>query len=236
MRKLLIFLFAFCISANADVTQNQQVYAAANVLKSFGCDANKSISVDELRHAKAIAVLTDVTKTSFIASVQKGNGVFSMRDFDGNWTPPLMVKYRSFGAGPQAGIESKDMILIFHTSKSFRDIFEGADLLGLNAGATVGEGGAAGVTTDLPEMSAWIVNPGESTGVYFGVSLDFGRLMIDDQATNDYYERIYDYEDILNGSPKDSQYTKLLKKALNTYILNDGSDYQCNIDKFVIEN
>ena len=236
MKKLLVFLFAFCIGANADVTQNEQVYAVANVLKSFGCDANKSISVNELKHAKAIAVLTDVTKVGFVASVQKGDGVFSMRDLNGNWTPPLMINYRSFGAGIQAGIESKDMILIFHTSKSFRDIFEGENTIGLNAGATFGEGGAAGVTTDLPELSAWIVNPGESTGVYAGVSVDFGRLTIDDQATNDYYERIYDYEDILNGSPKDSKYTRMLKKALNTYILNDGSHYQCNIDKFVVEN
>lgn len=235
MKKLLVFLFAFCIGANADVLQNEQVYAAANVLKSFGCTPNKSITKDQLKHVKAIAVLTDVTKAGLVASVQSGNGVFSMRDLNGNWTSPIMIKYRSFGAGVQVGVESTDMILLFQTSKSFRDIFEGENTIGLNAGASFIEGGSTGVTTDLPELSAWIVNPGESTGVYVGASVDFGRLTIDDQATNDYYERIYDYADILNGSPKDTIYTKMLKKALNTYILNDGSDYQCNIDKFVIE-
>ena len=32
MKKLLVFAFAFCLSLSADVFQNEQVYAAANVV------------------------------------------------------------------------------------------------------------------------------------------------------------------------------------------------------------
>ncbi|MBF6669164.1 hypothetical protein CSPB12327_03265 [Campylobacter sp. RM12327] len=42
-------------------------------------------------------------------------------------------------------------------------------------------------------------------------------MRINDQDTNDYYERMYDYEDILNNSPKDSVQTKALKKILEKY-------------------
>ncbi|WP_311337168.1 lipid-binding SYLF domain-containing protein [Campylobacter ureolyticus] len=235
MKKLLVFAFVFCLSLSADVFQNEQVYAAANVVKSFGCDNNNTVSEKYLENVKAVAIIPDVTRTSAIASTQKGKGVFSMRDLNGNWTPPIMITYSSFGAGPQVGIESADMILLFQTSKSFRDIFKGQDLLGLNAGGTIGEGSMAGRTTDLPEVSAYIVKTGKTSGVYFGASLDFGRIVIDDQATNDYYERIYDYQDILNGSPRDSKYTKMLKHALNVYLANDREKFRCDIDKFIVK-
>ncbi|CZE48925.1 lipid-binding SYLF domain-containing protein [Campylobacter geochelonis] len=223
MKKLLATLCvsAFCIYANADVIQNQEVYAAANVVKSFGCDANQTLSEKYIKNAKAVAILTDVTRSSFLVSTQQGKGVFSMKDEHGNWSSPILIKYKGFGAGLQAGYESSDMILLFQTSKSFKELFDGEDTLELNAGVSLVEGARAGVATDLPEVSAWIVKPGKVSGVYLGVSVDFGRLTIDDQATNDYYERIYDYEDILNDSPKDSKYTRALKQTLATYL---GSD------------
>ncbi|NLY03859.1 MAG: lipid-binding SYLF domain-containing protein [Campylobacter sp.] len=235
MKKLLVIIFTLLVSANADVVQNQQIYAASNVVKSFGCDGNRSL-IEAVKHAKAVAILTDVKKIGFIASVQSGEGVFSMRDMNGEWTSPIMIRYKGFGVGAQAGIESRDIIVLFQTSKSFQDIFEGSDTLELNAGASVGEGYGSGIATDLPDMSAWTVSPGEVTGIYAGVSLDFGRFTIDNQATYDYYGRIYDYEDILNGSPKDSRYTKIFKNTLKTYLGGDVENFQCNIDKFIIEN
>ncbi|QKF64834.1 lipid-binding SYLF domain-containing protein [Campylobacter corcagiensis] len=236
MKKILLGLVLLCLGANADVTQNERVYAAANVVKSFGCDTNRTFQDKYLKHAKAVAILTDVTRTGVIASVQSGDGVFITRDFNGNWTSPLMIKYRGFGVGFQAGVESRDVIVLFQTSKSYRDIFEGMDTLEANAGASAFDGGyATGAMTDLPEVSAWMINHGEVTGLYVGATIDFGRLTIDNQATNDYYERIYDYEDILNGSPRDSKYTKMLKNSLSTYISGDRKDGQCNVDKFIYE-
>lgn len=237
MKKIFAALLVLFVSASADVTQNQQVYAAANVLKSFGCDVNRTFEEKYLRHAKAVAILTDVTRTGLIASVQRGDGVFSMKDMDGKWTSPIMIKYRGLGIGVQAGIESRDVIVLFQTSKSFRDIFEGMDTLELSAGASIFDGGySAGAMTDIPEVSAWMVNHGEVSGLYLGAALDFGRFTIDNQATNDYYGRIYDYEDILNGSPKDTKYSKMLKNTLDIYLGGKKEQFKCNIDKFVIEN
>ncbi|PSM52616.1 putative lipid-binding protein (SYLF/DUF500 domain) [Campylobacter blaseri] len=228
MRKLLLVLF-FCLYANADVFQNQQVYAAANVINSFGCEANKTISEKYIKNAKAVVVLTDVVKSGLIASVQSGNGIFSMKDENGDWTSPIMVRYRGFGAGLQAGYQSTDIVMLFQTSKSFRDLFNGQDTLELNAGVSFVEGKSAGVATDLPEVSAWMVRPGEVTGIYIGASIDFGRLTIDDQATNDYYDRIFTYDDILNGSPKDSKYTRVLKSSLSKNLGKERIYGTCNI-------
>ena len=67
MKKLLVFAFAFCLSLSADVFQNEQVYAAANVVKSFGCDNNNTVSEKYLENVKAVAIIPDVTRTSAIA-------------------------------------------------------------------------------------------------------------------------------------------------------------------------
>lgn len=236
MKKILLGLVLLCLGANADVTQNEKIYAAANVVKSFGCDTNRTFQDKYLKHAKAVAILTDVTRTGVVASVQRGDGVFITRDFNGNWTSPLMIRYRGFGVGVQAGIESADIIVLFQTSKSYRDIFEGMDTLEVNAGASIFDGGySGGAITDIPEVSAWMIGYGEVSGLYVGASLDFGRITIDDQATNDYYGRIYDYEDIINGSPRDSKYTRMLKNTLDTYISGNRANAQCNVDKFIYE-
>ena len=42
-------------------------------------------------------------------------------------------------------------------------------------------------------------------------------IVVDKEATYDYYDRMYDMEDIYNNSPKDSRYTKTLKEVLNKY-------------------
>lgn len=234
MKKFLFSLiFTACSFLSADVVQNQQVYAASNVISSFAHDNNFSIPVEYVKNAKAVAILTDVKRSSLVVSTRYGDGVFSAKDpISGEWSAPIFLKYKGFGIGAQAGYETSDIVVLFQTTKSYQDIFNGMDTLELNAGASLVEGGRSGIATDIPDISAWLVSPGEVTGVYLGVSLDFGRISIDDQATNDYYERIYDYGDILNGSPKDTKYTKIFKTTLKKY-LNDHKYYGKNVKKVV---
>ncbi|MSN97100.1 lipid-binding SYLF domain-containing protein [Campylobacter sp. FMV-PI01] len=225
MKKLLFFL-AFCVCLNADVFQNQQLYAATNVVNAFGCGSDKSVN-KYIKNAKAIAILTDVRRGAAVVSTQEGSGVFSMKDENGNWSSPIMLTYKGFGIGLQAGYESNDVVLLFQSSKSFRDIFKGKETLEIGASASFINGKMAGVSTDIPEISSWIIKRGDVTGIYFGATLDIGKITIDNQATNDLYDRIYTYEDILNNSPKDTKYIKLFKETL-TNVLNYGSSKNCN--------
>ena len=227
MKKLfftaVLLLFGINV-ANADVAANQELYAASNVISSFAHDNNFSIPADKVLNAKAVAILTDVKRSAAVVSTQYGDGVFSVKDENGNWSAPIFIKYRGFGVGVQAGYETSDIVMLFQTTKSYQDIFNGTDTLELNVAGSVVEGKRGGAATDLPDISAWIVSPGEVTGVYLGVSLDIGRITIDDQLTNDFYDRIYDYEDILNDSPRDNKYSKIFKSTLKKY-LNDNRYY-----------
>ena len=221
MKKLLLStILVLCGYLHADVSANQEVIAATNVVKSFAHDKNFGASVQSIKNAKAVAILTDVKRLAAGASIQYGDGIFSVKDENGEWSAPIFIKYRGFGAGVQAGYETSDIVMLFQTTKSYQDIFNGMETLEVNAGATVVEGYRSGAATDFPDISAWMVSPGEQTGLFVGASIDRAKIVIDDQLTNDYYGRIYDYEDILNDSPKASKYTKNLKETLTKYITN----------------
>lgn len=239
MKKFLAFVSLVLLTlglVSADVTQNQKVYAAANIVKAFACDNNRSVDYNYVKEAKAVAIIPNVVKSGAVVSASSGDGIFIMKDFDGKWTSPVFIKYKGLGIGAQVGIESADLILIFQTSKSFMNLFEGMDTLELNAGVSAVKGYSAGFVTDYPELSAWIVKTGKTSGVYLGAAVDINRLSVDQASTNDYYEKLWDVTDILNGSPKDSQYTKMLKDTLDKYFGNyqyycDCVSCPCNASK-----
>ena len=221
MKKLLLStILVLCGYLHADVSANQEVIAATNVLRSFGYRNDFGASVESVKNAKAVAILTDVKRLAAGASIQYGDGIFSVKGEDGEWSAPIFIKYRGFGAGAQVGYETTDVVMLFQTTKSYQDIFNGMETIEANAGATFVNGYKSGAATDFPDISAWMKTPGQQTGVFVGASIDRGKITIDDQLTNDYYGRIYDYEDILNDSPKASKYTKRLKDALNRYVTN----------------
>lgn len=225
MKKFLIAagILAMGIFANADVVAEQQLYAAMNTVKSFAFD-NK-LEYEKIKRVKAIAILTDVSRSSAGVSMQKGDGVFSMKNEYGEWSNPIMIKFSSFGLGPQVGLSSSDVLVLFYTSESFRKIFNGQDYLELNGGGSVGVGREGRIATSLPEIAAYAKASGKLTGVYVGASLDRARITIDDKLTNDLYERIYSYEDILNGSPRDTKYLRAFKSTLAKF-LGDSQFYQ----------
>ena len=225
---LLLASVALCGLLHADVVANQEVIAATNVVRSFVAANNFGTDERYLTSAKAVAILTDVKRLAAGASLQYGDGIFSVKGENGEWSSPIFIKYKGYGVGLQAGYETSDIVMIFHTTKSYQDIFTGTDTLEINVGAAAGGvGRRTGRATDLPDISAWMVSPGEQTGVYLGVSIDNGRITIDDQLTNDFYERIYDYEDILNDSPRANKYAKRWKEVMRKYFTN-GEKYGAN--------
>ncbi len=229
MKKILTFISLISLTlglVSADIVQNQKVYAAANIIKAFACDNNRSVNYHYVKEAKAVAIIPNSVRFGAVASLNSGDGIFVMKDFDGKWSSPAFIKYRGIGIGVQAGLESGDLVLIFQTSKSFMNLFNGMDTLEFNAGITPVKGGTVGFVTDLPEVSAWIVKNGPTSGVYFGATIDINKLSIDQASTNDYYEKLIDIQDILNNSLKDSKYTKMLKDTMDKYFGN--YQYYCD--------
>jgi len=111
------------------------------------------------------------------------------------------------------------MIILFKNSEAYASLFNAKDTISLKAEATGGVGNEVAIASDLPEISAFVEEHGKTSGAFVGVSLDVARLKINAQDTNDYYERMYDFEDIYNNSPKASKYTIKFKEIISKYFL-----------------
>ena len=98
-------------------------------------------------------------------------------------------------------------------------LFNAKDTISLKAEATGGVGNEVAIASDLPEISAFVEERGKTSGAFVGVSLDVARLKINAQDTNDYYDRMYEFEDIYNNSPKASKYTIKFKEIISKYFL-----------------
>lgn len=221
MKKILTLLFLigsfFALNLNADVIQNQKLKNAINILNAFGTRNLKPNT--KFTGIKAIAIIPDVTKAGAIITGSKGKGVFIAKNDDGEWSSPFFVNYTSGSIGLQLGYSSADMIILFKNSEAYASLFNAKDTISLKAEATGVVGNEVAIASDLPEISAFVEERGKTSGAFVGVSLDVARLKINAQDTNDYYDRMYEFEDIYNNSPKASKYTIKFKEIISKYFL-----------------
>ena len=220
MKKIFAFLCTICLFcgvSNADIIQNQKVKNTINILNAFGL--RNLHGNEKFKDIKAIAIIPDVTKTAFVVSGAKGEGIFVAKNDDGEWSSPFFVNYTSGSIGLQLGYSSADMIILFKNSEAYASLFNAKDTISLKAEATGGVGNEVAIASDLPEISAFVEERGKTSGAFVGVSLDVARLKINAQDTNDYYDRMYEFEDIYNNSPKASKYTIKFKEIISKYFL-----------------
>ncbi|WP_169975024.1 MULTISPECIES: lipid-binding SYLF domain-containing protein [unclassified Campylobacter] len=211
--KLMLCILTLSTFALADFTQSQKVKTSLNILNDFGVSKNK-----KFKGITGIAIIPSMVKSGFIISGHDGKGIFVARNDDNEWSAPIFVDYKGVGFGAQAGYKSVDLILLFKSSRSWAGLVDGKGSIDITADAVIlGAGEKSGVSTDLPEISAWVLERGKAKGVFLGVSINTSMMVVNNQDTNDYYERIYDIADIYHNSPKDSRYTQKLKEVLNKY-------------------
>ena len=191
--------------AYADFTQNQKVRTSLDILNDLG--SKKLLNLKDTSEIKGI-----------IATTHTGDGIFVGRNDDNEWSSPIFINFKGGGIGLQAGYKSTDLVVLIKSRRSYAGLINGKGQIDLSADAVImGAGEKAGVMTDLPEISAWATLRGKSRGIFAGVSVNTSLIVVDKQATYDYYDRMYDMEDIYNNSPKDSRYTKTLKEVLNKF-------------------
>ncbi len=204
----------------ADLQQNQIVSTSAMVLKVFDKDYDGSNPKRILpkrfdrKNIKAVMIIPDLIKAGFVVSGQKGDGVFCIKNDDGSWSDPLFVTYTGVGFGVQAGYMSNDAVLLFENRRSYSALFVGDRTLEIGGNVSFVGGESKHNSTDLPKLGANIFLAGRSDGVFMGMDISSARLKVNDENNIDYYDRMYRDIDIVAGSPRDSKYTKELKRAL----------------------
>lgn len=210
----------FASSLVADVIQNQIVSTSTLILKVFNQDYNGTSSKHKLpkrferKNIKAVAIVPDLIKGGLIVTGQKGEGIFVVKNSDGTWSDPLFIDIKGLGIGVQAGYISNDAILLFDNHRSYTGLFEESKTIEIGGDASIGGGESRHHGTDLPRLGANVLALGRSDGIFIGMNLNSANIKVNDQNNIDYYQRMFQDRDIINGSPRDSKYTKELKKIL----------------------
>ncbi|GAA0682712.1 lipid-binding SYLF domain-containing protein [Dyella sp. SG562] len=160
---------------------------SVRVLKEIMEAPDKSIPVDLLKEAHAIAVIPDMVKAGFIFGGRRGEGLISVKSPDGTWSNPSFISLTGGSVGFQAGVSSTDVILVFRTQRGVDSIVNGKFTLGADAAAAAGPVGRTATASTDSQFKAEIYSYSRSRGLFAGVALDGSALRIDYDANEAIY-------------------------------------------------
>ena len=160
---------------------------SVRVLKEIMEAPDKSIPVDLLKEAHAIAVIPDMVKAGFIFGGRRGEGLISVKSPDGTWSNPSFISLTGGSVGFQAGVSSTDVILVFRTQRGVDSIVNGTFTLGADAAAAAGPVGRTATASTDSQFKAEIYSYSRSRGLFAGVALDGSALRIDYDANEAIY-------------------------------------------------
>lgn len=175
------------MSAHAEDPPLVRAQNSVRVLKEIMEAPDKSIPVDLLKEAHAIAVIPDMIKAGFIFGGRRGEGLISVKGPDGTWSNPSFVTLTGGSVGFQAGVSSTDVILVFRTQRGVDSIVNGKFTLGADAAAAAGPVGRTATASTDSQFKAEIYSYSRSRGLFAGVALDGSALRIDYDANEATY-------------------------------------------------
>lgn len=197
--------------------ESERAQRAADTLSEILAAPDKSIPVDLLEKAHAVAVIPHVVKGAFVVGAEYGKGLISRRNPDGSWSSPAFIELEGGSVGFQIGASATDVVLVFTSEEGLKPLLKGKVKLGADASVAAGPvGRTAGAATDITLDSA-IYSYSRSKGLFAGVALDGAALTIDDSANQRVYGRRLDGEQILlEGMASNNRITQPFAVALRT--------------------
>lgn len=191
MRKLHYGIFLagllLAVQSHAQSIEEARLTNAGAVLQAFTTNPETAIPAALLQQARGIAVIPGALRMGLIFGGRRGRGVVTVRGDDGAWANPSFITITGGSVGAQIGVESVDIVLIFGSERSVRNIGRGKFTLGGDAAVTAGPvGRASQATTDLTFTSEAYAYT-DSRGLFAGATLEGTRIAIDVQANSSFY-------------------------------------------------
>lgn len=190
-----IFLQAICLgllvfscsTSFGQFREDRTIQASIEVLNDIMAIPANGIPKSMLNDARAVAIIPDVIKGSFVVGARRGNGVVMVRDQNGGWHAPVFITLTGGNIGWQAGIQSSDVVLVFKTQKSVEGLLAGRFTLGADAAVAAGPIGRQAAAATDTGLGAQIYSYSRSRGLFAGVSFDGSVIRVDSLANATYY-------------------------------------------------
>ena len=195
-----IALCSISLLARAD-SPSERVTAAGQVFQEI-ITGHPGIPQNLLNKAECVIVLPSVKKGGFIIGGQYGKGIMSCRsgkNFDGEWSAPIMMQSSGGSFGLQAGGQATDFVILVMNDQGARAVMKGRAKLGADASVAAGPVGRDAEASTTATMQAQMLSYSRSHGVFGGVSLNGTSLNPDDGDNETVYGKKVSGTEIYSG-------------------------------------
>jgi lipid-binding SYLF domain-containing protein len=182
---LLAAVLAAAEPAHAQSDDDEKLARAADVLRNFTADDDRSIPADLLARARGIVVIPTLVRGGFIIGGRRGRGVMAVRSTSGEWSNPAFVTLTGGSMGFQFGAEAADVVLVFGNDRSIRHISDGKFTLGGDATAVAGPLGRRTTAAVTGKAEVYIYT--HSKGLFAGAAFEGARLDVDEEGNAVFY-------------------------------------------------
>lgn len=178
----------------------ERLEAAAEAVRDLVELPEKGIPEALLKEIQGMAILPGVLQAAYGVGGQYGRGVLLVRGETGEWSRPCFIRLYGGSIGWQIGVQRSDIVLVFKTPESVREICEGKLTLGADAAVAAGPVGRRAEASTDAELEAEIYSYSRTKGLFAGIAIKGGTIQMDEEANEGFYGRTdLTARDILEG-------------------------------------
>ena len=216
MIPVLLSIFFVLIAATTDNSkETERIHSAVNVLKDFS-QMKESIPHNLIAEYKGIVIIPKLINAGLGIGGKRGRGVAMVKLDDGKWSDPVFVTLTGGSIGPQIGVQSVDLVLVFRHKGVLTKVKNGDFTIGGDASAAAGPvGRSTSANTDY-KLEAEVYSYSRSRGLFAGISINGSNLGIDKSSNANYYGSGMSSHDIFETAKSNTEAVALLKKTLNS--------------------
>ncbi|HMG08670.1 MAG TPA: lipid-binding SYLF domain-containing protein [Mucilaginibacter sp.] len=213
---LMLSLFFVLISAKSPDKETERVHNAANVLKEFS-KMKETIPHQLMEQSEGIVVIPKLINAGLGIGGKRGRGVAMVKLANGKWSDPVFVTLTGGSFGLQIGVQSVDLILVFHHKGVLTKVKNGDFTIGGDISAAAGPVGRSSTASTDYKLQAEVYSYSRSRGLFAGITINGSNLAIDKTANANFYGAKASSQDIFASDKNNTDGVKVLKDAIDAF-------------------
>jgi lipid-binding SYLF domain-containing protein len=193
--------------------QTEKIHAAANVLKDFR-GMKESIPHDLISQYEGIVIIPRLINAGIGIGGKRGKGIAIVKLDNGKWSDPVFITFTGGSIGPQIGVQSVDLVLVFRHKGVLAKVKNGDFTIGGDISAAAGPVGRTSSANTDYKLEAEVYSYSRSRGLFVGISINGSSLSIDKDANHAYYGEGMSSRDIFMTGKSNTSAVRTLKETL----------------------
>ena len=157
-----------------------------SVLHDFA-KMKESIPSQLIQQAEGVIIIPHMINAGLGIGGKRGKGVSMVKLAGGGWSNPVFVTFTGGSLGPQIGVQSVDLILVFKHKFVLQKMQKGDFTIGGDISVAAGPvGRSTSANTDY-KLEAEVYSYSRSKGLFAGLSINGSNISVDKSAIANFY-------------------------------------------------